>query len=416
MTRGSSRLVWDGERLATELHAPGRRFRADPACFGAEPVEDAWAHVCALTGDDAKLPFDFPEIQQARRDALAMVDPAARRLPRVSDHPRRRLGQLRRRGHGRARPLLLRRRPVCPDLPRHCRAHQSVLLGPTAGRPGDRALQRSRVARRLVPQFGWVEVSRDDGAAASRGRFEIVQTGDPRRARVRAYKVLIDGRSGFTGWRWPLPTGDEPGEWVSATGPLELCVNGVHACTVEQLAQWIGEELWTIELGGEILEAEAALVAARGRLLGRVAAWDQAAREEVRTSVRPARERVGCGRDELERAAAGGDQPVRGGRARRAGRLLGSGPRGRASSRDVDPGRTTTQRSRASEQPRRPGSSRSSALRTEGRRSRTIDVPAQECSPRSARNASTSDSMTGSGTSSSRSSPVVWITARIWSR
>ena len=70
MTRGSSRLVWDGERLATELHAPGRRFRADPACFGAEPVEDAWAHVCALTGDDAKLPFDVPEIQQARRDAL----------------------------------------------------------------------------------------------------------------------------------------------------------------------------------------------------------------------------------------------------------------------------------------------------------------------------------------------------------
>ena len=70
MTRGSSRLVWDGERLATELHAPGRRFRADPACFGAEPVEDAWAHVCALTDDDAKLPFDLPEIQQARRDAL----------------------------------------------------------------------------------------------------------------------------------------------------------------------------------------------------------------------------------------------------------------------------------------------------------------------------------------------------------
>jgi hypothetical protein len=35
----------------------------------------------------------------------------------------------------------------------------------------------------------------------------------------------------------------------------------------------------TIELGGEILEAEASLVAARGRLLGPVAAWDQAARE-----------------------------------------------------------------------------------------------------------------------------------------
>ena len=94
---------------------------------------------------------------------------------------------------------------------------------------------------------------------------------------MRAYKVLIDGRSGFTGYRWPLPTAGAPGDWVTATGPLELCGNGVHACTVGQLAQWIGEELWTIELGGEILEAEAALVAARGRLLGPVAAWDQAA-------------------------------------------------------------------------------------------------------------------------------------------
>lgn len=70
MSRGSSRLVWDGERLATELDAAGRRFRADPACLVTERVEDAWAHVCALTDDEAKLPFDFPEIQQARRDAL----------------------------------------------------------------------------------------------------------------------------------------------------------------------------------------------------------------------------------------------------------------------------------------------------------------------------------------------------------
>jgi hypothetical protein len=68
---GSSRLVWDGERLAVHLGATGRRLRADPRCFAGEPVRDAWAHVCALAGEDAKLPFDFPEVQQARRDALA---------------------------------------------------------------------------------------------------------------------------------------------------------------------------------------------------------------------------------------------------------------------------------------------------------------------------------------------------------
>lgn len=69
--RGSSRLVWDGAQLGTALGSPGRRFRADPRCFAGEPVLEAWAHVCALPDDDAKLPFDMPEIQQVRRDALA---------------------------------------------------------------------------------------------------------------------------------------------------------------------------------------------------------------------------------------------------------------------------------------------------------------------------------------------------------
>jgi hypothetical protein len=98
---------------------------------------------------------------------------------------------------------------------------------------------------------------------------------------VRAYKVLVDGRSAFSGWHWPQPEGDEPGEWVhaSASEPLGLCVNGVHACTIEQLAQWLGEEVWTIELGGAILETDAALVAERGRLLHPLRGWDEIARK-----------------------------------------------------------------------------------------------------------------------------------------
>lgn len=31
---------------------------------------------------------------------------------------------------------------------------------------------------------------------------------------MRAYKVLRDGRSEFTGWRWPLPEEERPGEWI----------------------------------------------------------------------------------------------------------------------------------------------------------------------------------------------------------
>jgi hypothetical protein len=71
VSAGSSRLVWDGATLATALGASGRRFRADPRCFSGEPVENAWAHVCALPDETAKLPFDMPEVQQVRRDVLA---------------------------------------------------------------------------------------------------------------------------------------------------------------------------------------------------------------------------------------------------------------------------------------------------------------------------------------------------------
>jgi hypothetical protein len=68
---GSSRIVWDGARLETALGAAGRRFRADPRCFAGEPVRGAWAHVCALPDEQARLPYDHPEVQQVRRDALA---------------------------------------------------------------------------------------------------------------------------------------------------------------------------------------------------------------------------------------------------------------------------------------------------------------------------------------------------------
>lgn len=66
---------------------------------------------------------------------------------------------------------------------------------------------------------------------------------------------------------------------ASESEPLGLCVNGVHACTLAQLPQWLGDELWEIELGGEILDTDAALVAERGRLLAPVAGWALDARK-----------------------------------------------------------------------------------------------------------------------------------------
>src|SRR5262249_10778620 len=66
---GSSTLYFDGVNLSTKIGSPGRRFRADPECLRGG--SRGYAHVCALPNEEAKLPFDFPEIQQVRREALA---------------------------------------------------------------------------------------------------------------------------------------------------------------------------------------------------------------------------------------------------------------------------------------------------------------------------------------------------------
>lgn len=62
-------ISFDGRALRSG-EGTGRSFDLDPRCLDGEPVTGAYAHVCALDDDDAAIPFDQPEVQQARRDAL----------------------------------------------------------------------------------------------------------------------------------------------------------------------------------------------------------------------------------------------------------------------------------------------------------------------------------------------------------
>ena len=89
-----------------------------------------------------------------------------------------------------------------------------------------------------------------------------------------AYKFLEDGAVGpFTGRQWPVPGPRAPGAWIVAP-PGDLARYGVHACRVEDLSYWPDDELWLVELGGTILHEPFQLVAARGRLLQRIAGWN----------------------------------------------------------------------------------------------------------------------------------------------
>jgi hypothetical protein len=64
-------VVFDGRRLSADPRARGRRMRADPRAVRPGSGEPAYAHVCALADRDAALRYDEPEVQAARRDALA---------------------------------------------------------------------------------------------------------------------------------------------------------------------------------------------------------------------------------------------------------------------------------------------------------------------------------------------------------
>ena len=91
---------------------------------------------------------------------------------------------------------------------------------------------------------------------------------------VIAYAFTRRGAvSPFSGRHWPLPVRGQPGRWFADP----------HACRVDELPIWIAPELWRIELEGVVGREHGRIFAARGRLLERIAAWDEAAAEAFAT-------------------------------------------------------------------------------------------------------------------------------------
>ncbi len=101
---------------------------------------------------------------------------------------------------------------------------------------------------------------------------------------TNAFKFLAAGStSPFTGFRWPAA-----GVWVSAAGEE---ASWVFACGQTHLPYWVNTELWRIELDDPVCEGRYQVSAARGRLTGRVEAWDdQLRRRYARACAARARE------------------------------------------------------------------------------------------------------------------------------
>ena len=89
-----------------------------------------------------------------------------------------------------------------------------------------------------------------------------------------AYKFLARGALGpISEVAWPAPRDGAPGEWVQANAPLAVCESGVHVCGPEELAHWLHEELWLVEVDGSELPGIACRVAPRARLVREIDVW-----------------------------------------------------------------------------------------------------------------------------------------------
>lgn len=124
-----------------------------------------------------------------------------------------------------------------------------------------------------------------------------------------AYKFLRAGRAGpFSGFAWP-----EPGVWVRAGTELTPCRQGVHACRGRDLPWWLADELWEIELDGEVQIADHKILASGGRLRSRIDGWTAACRQEYADA---------CARRACDRAV---EALIRAGHREAADRLAGCG-------------------------------------------------------------------------------------------
>ena len=86
---------------------------------------------------------------------------------------------------------------------------------------------------------------------------------------MKAFKFLAAGARGpLSRVAWPAV-----GEWLITDGPV-IGKRGAHACTDEQLAHWLHDELWEVELAGAQLAGPDCVVSERARLVRRVVAWN----------------------------------------------------------------------------------------------------------------------------------------------
>ena len=96
---------------------------------------------------------------------------------------------------------------------------------------------------------------------------------------MRAYAFLDPTATDWvSGVRWPVPDDGGPGAWLETGADRPL-----RGYLADQLLWWLDQQLWEVELAGEVREADRSVLGARGRLLAPVDAWTADIARELTT-------------------------------------------------------------------------------------------------------------------------------------
>lgn len=86
---------------------------------------------------------------------------------------------------------------------------------------------------------------------------------------MRAYAFLDPAATDYvSGVRWPVPDDRGPGAWLEAGADSRL-----RGYPADQLLWWLDQQLWEVELAGDVQKTDRSVLGARGRLLAPVDTW-----------------------------------------------------------------------------------------------------------------------------------------------
>ena len=82
-----------------------------------------------------------------------------------------------------------------------------------------------------------------------------------------------------SGVRWPVPDDRGPGPWLEAGADSQL-----RGYPADQLLWWLDQQLWEVELAGDVRETDRSVLGARGRLVAPVVAWTPEVAHDLTTA------------------------------------------------------------------------------------------------------------------------------------